>query len=108
MHTRSKMSSVRASSRNSSSSAAVNDYVCGGGPAQNVWVNSSAVRRALHVPLDSLFFSGDNGEGMTYLPTEKNLMPFYRHVAKTTSLRVLVYNGERLHATKPHATSCSL
>ena len=74
--------------------AAVNDYVCGGGPAQDVWVNQSAVRAALHVPTNSLFFSGDNGAGMTYVPTEKNLMPFYQHVAKNTSLRVLVYNGD--------------
>ena len=38
--------------------------------------------------------SGDNGAGMTYVPTEKNLIPFYQHVAKNTSLRVLVYNGD--------------
>ena len=57
-------------------------------------VNQSAVRAALHVPTNSLFFSGDNGAGMTYVPTEKNLMPFYQHVAKNTSLRVLVYNGD--------------
>ena len=64
--------------------AAVNDYVCGGGPAQDVWVNQSAVRAA-PTPTNSLFFSGDNGAGMTYVPTEKNLMPFYQHVAKNTT-----------------------
>ena len=73
---------------------AVNDYVCGGGDAQTVWVNQSAVRAALHVPADSDFFNGDNGEGMVYTPSEKNLMPFYKEVAATTQLRVLVYNGD--------------
>ena len=73
---------------------AVNDYVCGGGDAQTVWVNQSAVRAALHVPADSDFFNGDNGEGMVYKPSEKNLMPFYKEVAATTQLRVLVYNGD--------------
>ena len=46
------------------------------------------------VPTDSNFFNGDNGAGMVYKSTEKNLMPFYQEVAKTTKLRVLVYNGD--------------
>lgn len=75
-------------------SGAVNDYVCGGGVAQTVWTNQSVVRAALHVPLDSNFFDGDNGEGMVYRSTEKNLMPFYQQVAQETSLRVIVYNGD--------------
>ena len=29
---------------------ALNDYECGGGPAQDLWVNASAVRLALNVP----------------------------------------------------------
>jgi hypothetical protein len=41
---------------------AVNDYVCGGGDAQTAWTNAPAVRKSLHVPLDALFFNGDNGE----------------------------------------------
>ena len=41
---------------------AVNDYPCGGGDAQTVWTDSIAVRKALGVPVDSLFFNGDNGE----------------------------------------------
>ena len=61
--------------------------------------SQSAVRKALHVPLDSTFFNGDNGEGMVYHLTEKNLMPFYQQVAKTTKLRVLVYNGDTEYAT---------
>ena len=52
------------------------------------------MRDALHVPTDSLFFDGDNGEGMTYKQTEPDLMPFYRKVAQKTSLKVLVYNGD--------------
>lgn len=75
--------------------AAVNDYVCGGGDAQDVWAEQEAVRRALHVDVDSLFFSGDNGEGMTYELTEQNLMPFYTDLALNyPDIRVLVYNGD--------------
>ena len=77
--------------------AAVNDYVCGGGPAQDVWVNQSRCA-ALHVPTNSLFFSGDNGAGMTYVPTEKNLMPFYQHVAKNTPC---VRRVQRRHRPRP-------
>jgi len=73
---------------------ALNDYVCGGGSSQRLWVDQPSVRLALHVPLHSNFFDADNGEGMVYRSTEKNLMPFYQHVAKATPLRVLVYNGD--------------
>ena len=31
---------------------------------------------------------------MVYVPTETNLMPFYQEVARSTKLRVLVYNGD--------------
>jgi len=31
---------------------------------------------------------------MVYTSTEPNLMPFYQSVAKTTKLRVIVYNGD--------------
>ena len=70
-----------------------NNYKCAGDVAVT-WSNASAVRKALHVPESSYFFNGDNGAGMTYHLTEKNLMPFYQQVAKTTKLRVLVYNGD--------------
>ena len=76
------------------SNGAVNDYVCGGGSALNKWILREDVREALHVPTNSLFFDGDNGEGMTYKQTEPDLMPFYRKVAQKTDLRVLVYNGD--------------
>ena len=71
---------------------AVNDYVCGGGPAEHVWIEHKAVRKALHVPLDSYFYDSDGGG--PYHGSEKNLMPFYRDVAARTELRVLVYNGD--------------
>ena len=75
--------------------AAVNDYQCGGGPAQEVWAAQPAVLAALNVPADAVFFSGDNGDGMTYTLTEHNLMPFYVDVAKNhPELRTLVYNGD--------------
>lgn len=73
---------------------ALNDYPCGGGPAMDVWVNQTAVRRALHVPLDSRFFSFDNADGFDYTSTERSLLPFYARVARETGLRVLVYNGD--------------
>ena len=75
--------------------AAVNDYVCGGGPAQEVWAAQPSVLAALNVPADAVFFSGDNGDGMTYTLTETNLMPFYIDVAANhPELRSLVYNGD--------------
>lgn len=58
------------------------------------WIETAAVRAALHVSPDAVFFSGDNGEGFTYNLTERNLMPFYKHLAIHTPLRVLVYNGD--------------
>ena len=48
---------------------AVNDYVCGGGPASNKWVNATAVRAALHVPADAHFFTGDDGRRALHLPS---------------------------------------
>jgi len=72
----------------------VNDYVCGGGDAQTAWVNNTAVREALHIQADALYFNGDNGDGMNYASTEADLMPFYQRVAADTDLRVLVYNGD--------------
>ena len=39
----------------------------------------------------------DNGVGFNYSITERNLMPFYQHVAQDTQLRVLVYNGGTIH-----------
>ena len=57
-------------------------------------VDQPAVREALHVPSSSNFFDGDNGAGMVYRNTEPDLRPFYKHVANSTALRVLVYNGD--------------
>lgn len=73
---------------------ALNDYPCGGGPAMDVWVNQSAVRKALHVPLGAHFFSFDNAQGFVYRSTEASLLPFYRHLALRTDVRVLIYNGD--------------
>ena len=70
-----------------------NNYKCVG-DSTVIWSNSTAVRKAMHVPVDSYFFNGDNGEGMTYHVTEKDMRPFYKHVAAATELRVLIYNGD--------------
>ena len=72
---------------------AVNDYYCGGGDAQTLWVNASSVRDALHVPRAANFFNGDNGVGMNYSSTEANVLPIYRRAA-AAGLRSLVYNGD--------------
>jgi serine carboxypeptidase-like clade 1 len=76
-----------------------NDYVCGGGPVQTMWTDQEVVRKALHVPLDSNFLSGDNADGMNYDLDEKNLMPFYQKLALGNDLdiphiRVMIYNGD--------------
>ena len=77
---------------------ALNDYVCGGGPAMEEYVKHALVKEALHVPKDSFFFDGDNGVGFNYSMTEPNLMPFYTSVAKgmyaKEGVRVIVYNGD--------------
>lgn len=52
------------------------------------------VKRALHAPEDSFYFSGDNGVGFNYKSTEPDLADFYRHVAQETDVRVLIYNGD--------------
>ena len=70
------------------------DYPCGGYNTLLLWVNTSAVKTALHVPQDAVFFSGDNGDGFNYTLTEKNLLPFYQFATQNASLRVLVYNGD--------------
>ena len=74
-----------------------------------VWVGSPAVRSALHVPADAFFYDSDGGG--PYHGSEKNLMPFYQHVAKNTELRVLIYNGcvaptrARRHGRVTHVTT---
>lgn len=73
---------------------ALNDYPCGGPHALFTWINTSAVKAALHVAPNANFFSGDNGVGFVYNLTEKNLLPFYKYVTENTSLRVLIYNGD--------------
>eukprot|EP01125_Pyxidicula_operculata_P016310 TRINITY_DN5596_c0_g1_i1.p2 TRINITY_DN5596_c0_g1~~TRINITY_DN5596_c0_g1_i1.p2 ORF type:complete len:296 (+),score=73.99 TRINITY_DN5596_c0_g1_i1:1990-2877(+) len=72
---------------------ALNDYPCPGS-AMGIWLNLSSVRQALNVPINSNFFSGDNGVGFNYTSTERNLLPFYESIVKFTNLRVLVYNGD--------------
>ncbi|GBG27100.1 Lysosomal protective protein [Hondaea fermentalgiana] len=74
--------------------AALNDYPCGGGTAMTLWVKHASVRKALGVPEDANFVSGDNSASIAYDITEPNLMPFMVKLAKETDLRVLIYNGD--------------
>jgi len=73
---------------------AVNDYPCGGGGALFKWIEHPSVKRVLGVAPDALMFMGDNGAGLPYTLTEKNLLPFYEHVVLGTDLRVLIINGD--------------
>ena len=75
-------------------SGALNDYPCGGGDAQAIYTDSLVVREALHVPLNSNFFSGDNAVGMNYDLTEKSLIPFFYDIATKSEIRSMVYNGD--------------
>jgi len=72
---------------------AVNDYPCPG-PAMDIWLNRTDVREALHVPVDSNFFDGDNGVGFNYTSTYPDVLPIYGNIIKNNLLRVLVYNGD--------------
>lgn len=69
---------------------ALNDYPCGGGAAQDKWLHIPLVKEALHVDKDAHYFTG----GFNYTFSEKNLLPFYKHVIENTNLRVLIYNGD--------------
>lgn len=73
---------------------ALNDYPCGGNQAFFDWIMAPQVKKALHVDPKAAFFTGDNGVGFTYTPTEPDLMPFYQRVVNETDLRVLIYNGD--------------
>eukprot|EP00937_MAST-01D_sp_MAST-1D-sp2_P001481 g1481.t1 len=74
--------------------AALNDYACGGPGVMKQYLNHSAVKAALNLPPNAVFFQCDNGEGFNYTGNTPALMPFYRHVIENTTLRVLVYNGD--------------
>jgi len=67
---------------------------CGGTSVLSAWVNRTEVKKALHVAEDAYFFNGDNGDGFVYNITEPSLVPYYRHLASETKLRVLIYNGQ--------------
>jgi serine carboxypeptidase-like clade 1 len=69
-------------------------YPCTG-TAMTTWINLPAVRRALNVPVNSFFFNADNGNDFVYVPTEPNVMTFYKHLLDTRpDIRMLVYNGD--------------
>ena len=97
---------------------ALNDYPCGGVGAMLKWLNTSAVKQALHVPPTANYFLTDNGVGFNYNLTEKDLMPFYQQIIADKSMRVIVYNGDTdpgcvlraVHGGRavltPHACSC--
>lgn len=83
---------------------ALNDYACGQGPVMEHYFSLVAVQEAFHVPEGASFFSVDNAKNFNYTPTELDLQPFYKDVAKgkyDKDIRVLVYNGD----TDPSITS---
>jgi len=73
---------------------ALNNYSCGQSAALKQWIEHPEVRKALHIPKEAVFNTGDNAENIAYEPSEKNLMPFMKHLATDTDLRVLIYNGD--------------
>ena len=77
----------------------MNDYVCGGGDAEHVWIDHESVRAALHVPKDSYFYDSDGGG--PYHGSEKNLMPFYQQDRPSRSL-------SRTRIPHPHPAPLSL
>lgn len=58
------------------------------------WINLPLVRKALNVPVNDYFFNADNGNDFVYVPSERNVMPFYKHLLDTSSIRMLIYNGD--------------
>lgn len=72
-------------------------YPCGGDLALSTYLAREEVLKALHVPSNAFFFSGDNGVGFTYTATVGNLMPWHKSTALDSKLRVLIYNGDTDH-----------
>ena len=70
----------------------LNDYPCGGPHALNVWVNASAVRKALHVTADAFFFSGiDFDHLLIGTPTNQHDQHVSRvHINTDQSLQMVV------------------
>jgi len=73
--------------------AAENDYPCPG-QAFDKFLRHPDVRAAMHVPLNSNFFSGDNGVGFDYTLSEADVRPIHLYVLRNTDMRVMVYNGD--------------
>lgn len=71
----------------------LNDYACPSN-AMSEWLNRKDVRAALNIQPENRFNSADNGVGMNYTLSEKNVLPIYENARTNTSLRVLVYNGD--------------
>ena len=70
------------------------DDFCGGDKFLSDFANDPKVRKALHVAVDSVFCSGDNGAGFVYNYGEKDLRPFYLKLAARKDTRILVYSGD--------------
>lgn len=71
-----------------------NGYYCGGPAAEVEWLESSEVKKALHIPDDAVFFQSDDGVGFTYYYTESDLISWYQEVINEGKLRILIYNGD--------------
>ncbi|CAJ1334640.1 unnamed protein product [Effrenium voratum] len=67
---------------------------CGGIGVLRKWLNTSAVKDALHVAQNAFFFLGDNGVGFTYNSTQPSLVPWYQQIVPQNKLRILIYNGD--------------
>lgn len=72
----------------------LNDYQCGGPVVYREWLNRTEVKTALNLDPASVFFECDDGTDFDYTSSREQLFPFYRQVAKSSDVRVLVYNGD--------------
>ena len=69
-------------------------YPCGGSAVLEEYLSTPAVHKSLHLPPNARFVNADNGKGLDYKATIKNLIPLHKKVAEETDLRVLIYNGD--------------
>ena len=92
--TRQRLVGVKGDEFDSKFSEIPNGYACGGPSILKQYLALDAVKAALHVPLDAVFFQCDNGDDFTYDTTQPDLISWYKQVIADETLRVLVYNGD--------------
>jgi hypothetical protein len=76
----------------------VNDYMCGGQTSLDMYLSHPAVRKAMHIPDGTVWFDGDDGNGIDYNLSEANLSDVYVDLVRGKyaheGVKVLVYQGD--------------